>query len=316
MLRDCLGIASGEAVVVLADAPKRAIAAVLLDRAGALGAEATLVEIPEAPVHGAEPPRPAAAAMAAADVVVAPTTKSTSHTEARRRATAAGVRIATMPDVTEDVLVRAMNVDYGPVRTASRALARLLTAASRARVTSAAGTDLHLDLEGRKGHADDGDLRAPGAFGNLPAGEGYIAPVEGRAHGRLVIDGTMWPVGLLPEPLVIDIEDGFAVSLTGPGADELRAAAEPHGRAALSVAELGIGTNPAARPSGSVLEDEKVLGTIHVALGDNHTIGGTTRVSFHVDGIVLRPTVALDGEIVVADGELVPAALGDSSPSV
>jgi leucyl aminopeptidase (aminopeptidase T) len=138
----------------------------------------------------------------------------------------------------------------------------------------------------------------------MPAGEGFIAPVEGRTNGRLVIDGTVWPLGILEDPLVLDFGDGYATNIGGPGADTFRAAIEPYGREAFAVAELGIGTNEAATLTGNVLEDEKILGTIHLAVGDNHSFGGTVRVSSHQDGIVLDPTLTIDGESLLEGGRL------------
>ena len=77
-----------------------------------------------------------------------------------------------------------------------------------------------------------------------------------------------------------------------------------HGPEAFAVAELGIGTNEAATLTGNVLEDEKIIGTIHVAFGDNHSFGGTIRVSSHQDGVVLQPTVDIDGTRLLEDGRL------------
>ena len=304
VLTDCLGLAEGEHVVVLTDPKRNPIAMALTERARALRAEAVLVEMSERETNGSEPPPAVAAAMLECDVLVAPTTKSVSHTAARLAATNKGVRAATMPQVTEDLLVRTMGADYEAVRSRSGTLARLLTDASSVHVTSAAGTDVTLGIDGREGIADDGDLRKPGAFGNLPAGEGFIAPVEGTTNGRIVFDGSIWPIGCLDAPLVVDVVDGYVENIAGDRAPEFMAIVEPHGREALAIAELGIGTNEAAIITGNVLEDEKVLGTIHIAMGDNHSFGGRIRVSSHQDGVVLDPTVHIDDQKVLEGGAL------------
>jgi leucyl aminopeptidase (aminopeptidase T) len=304
VLFDCLGVTKGETVVIVTDPNKRVIAEALVAGSRAAGAEAVLVDMVERLNHGAEPPAAVAAAMLEADVLIAPTSKSLSHTEARRAACARGTRAATMPDITEDMLVRTMAADYGEIRRRSSAVARRLSSGREVKITSEAGTDVTILIEGREGIADDGDLRTPGAFGNLPAGEGFVAPVEGATNGRIAFDGSVWPVGVLEEPLVVDVVDGYATDMSGPAAEEFRAIIEPHGPEAFAVAELGIGTNPAATLTGNVLEDEKILGTIHIALGDNHTIGGTIRVPSHQDGIVLSPAVEIDGTPILRDGEL------------
>jgi leucyl aminopeptidase (aminopeptidase T) len=304
VLRECLRLQAGETLVVLTDPRKRDLAEGLVARGRDLGAEAVLVEMAERETHGSEPPGVVAAALLQADVVVAPTSKSVSHTQARQDACDRGARIATMPDATEDMLARTMGADMGELRRRSGVLAGLLSEGSRVRISTQAGTDVELGIEGRTGIADDGDLGSPGAFGNLPPGEGFIAPVEKTAAGTIVFDGSIWPLGLLEEPLTVEIRNGYIVDLKGRAAKEWRAVIEPHGQEAFAVAELGIGTNDAATLTGNVLEDEKILGTIHVAFGDNHTFGGNVRVSSHQDGIVLDPTVYIDDRKILEAGEL------------
>lgn len=301
---DCLGLKPEENLLVVTDPARRSIADALVDRARALGAETVLIEMTERETHGTEPPPQVAAAMSACDTLVAPTTKSLSHTEARRVATERGVRVATMPGITEDMLVRTMSADYREVARLSEALAQALSGGSEVRVTSRAGTDVTFTIDGRQGISDDGDLASKGAFGNLPAGEGFIAPVEGATQGRIVFDGSIAPIGILDEPLVAEIEYGYATSFSGARAEELKSLLDRYGKEAFAVAELGIGTNRAARLTGNILEDEKILGTIHVAFGDNHSIGGTIRVPSHQDGIVRAATVAVDGTRVMDSGNL------------
>jgi len=303
VLEECLAVKAGESVLVLTDPKRRAIAERLIEGARAIGAEAVLVEMSERETNGTEPPPLVAAAMLACDVFIAPTTKSVSHTEARRAACEKGVRAATMPQITQDMLERTMTADYAELRRRSRALAHALSAATSVHITSAEGTDVTFDVSGREGLADDGALTEPGAFGNLPAGEGFIAPVEGRTNGRIVFDGSIWPLGLLPEPLIADITDGYA-TFSGPRGAEFEATISSYGREAFAVAELGIGTNEKAILTGNVLEDEKIAGSIHVAFGDNHSFGGTVRVPSHQDGIVLKPTVTIGDTVVLQDGRL------------
>ena len=304
VLGDCLAVQAGESVLVVTDPKRRSIAEALVEQSRFMGAETVFAEMSERKTNGTEPPQVVAAAMLECDVCVAPTTKSLSHTQARFAANERGARIATMPQVTEDMMVRMMAPDYAEVRRRSGAVAKLLTDGREVNITSAAGTDVTFLIEGRGGLADDGDLRARGAFGNLPAGEGFVAPVEKMTQGRIVFDGSMWPMGKLADPLSVEIEDGYATEMSGDAAAEFQSIIEPYGREAFAVAELGIGTNECARLSGNVLEDEKILGTIHVAFGDNHSFGGTIRVSSHQDGIVLKPTVRIDGTTVLEDGQL------------
>src|SRR5215218_8752310 len=171
----CLGVRAGEDVVIVVDRTTRALGDALREAAAALGAEPVTCVMEPRSVDGEEPPAAVAAALAAARVFIAPTRRSLSHTRARKAASDAGARGATLPGVTEDMLARLMAADFPTMAARSRAVAELLTAADSAHVTCPRGTDLTVDLTGCDAIADDGDLRAAGAFGNLPCGEGFVS---------------------------------------------------------------------------------------------------------------------------------------------
>ena len=300
---DCLAIAPGEQVVVIADSGTRAIGDALRDAAADRGAEAVLLTMAPREVDGAEPPATVAAALAAADVFIAPTSRSLSHTRARKAASDAGARGATLPGVTEDMLARLMSADLATLRDRSRRLAELLTEADEAHFTCPRGSDLRLDLTGRTGIPDDGDLDAPSAFGNLPCGEGFISPLGGE--GRLVAS-TLAGIGKAAgEPPVLTVEDGRLASATRPEGERLLATLRGAGEDGTNLAELGIGTNERATLTGNVLEDEKILGTVHVAFGASAGIGGTVAVPVHLDCVVLEPTLTVGRTPVLDAGRLV-----------
>jgi leucyl aminopeptidase (aminopeptidase T) len=235
-------------------------------------------------------------------VILAPTVQSLSHTAARKRATEAGARCATLPGVTEEMLARVMSADMEGLRRKGHAVAQALDRAAEARITDSNGTDLRLDLSGRKAIPDAGELTEPGAFGNLPCGEGFISPVSG--DGTLVIDGSLAGIGLADEPAVLVLEGGHLTSARGGQGMAFMELLTEHGEEGTNVAELGIGTNEKAKLTGEVLEDEKIAGTCHVAFGASAGIGGTIQVPVHLDCIVMKPTVELDGEPIVRYGEL------------
>lgn len=305
VLADCLGVKTGEKVLVVVDDPLRSVGEALLDAARELQAEAVLMEMFPRKSSGEEPPVMVSQAMLNADAIVLATSKSLSHTRARREANNAGARVASMPSITEEAMVRTLQgVNEELVRRAEK-YAGLLNTAKEVRITTPAGTDLTFSIEGRPATADGGLLSVSGSFGNLPAGEAFVAPVEGTAQGVLIIDGSMAGIGLIEEPIRIQVEKGSAVDITGGReAAQLEALVNPHGPAARNIAELGIGLNEFAKITGLVLEDEKALGTIHIALGDNSTFGGTVEVASHLDGVVLEPTVWLDGQVIIEQGKL------------
>ena len=302
VVRECLGVKEGEEALVICNPVTQKVGERLREEAARAGADAVLTVITERPSHGAEPPRSVGEAMAAADVVMAPTVQSLSHTAARKRATDAGVRCATLPGVTEEMLARVMSADMEGLRRKGHAVAEALDRASGARITDANGTDLRLELSEREAIPDAGELTERGAFGNLPCGESFISPVGG--DGTLVIDGSLAGIGLVDDPVELVIEGGHLTSARGGAGMTFMELLTVHGDDATTIAELGIGTNERAILTGEVLEDEKIQGTCHIAFGASAGIGGTVQVPVHLDCVVMKPTVELDGEPIIRDGEL------------
>jgi leucyl aminopeptidase (aminopeptidase T) len=253
---------------------------------------------------GTEPPPPIAAALAACDVYIVPTSRSLSHTEARRAATQACARGATLPGVTEDMLARLMACDFELMAERSRRVAELLTRADEAHVTCPRGSDMTFDLSGRDGIADDGDLSAPGAFGNLPCGEGFVSPLDGS--GTIVVS-TLASLGLPPEPVRITVEAGRLTDATGEWGARWAGLMDAAGERGRNLAELGVGTNERATLTGNVLEDEKMLGTVHVAFGASAGIGGTVSVPVHLDCVIEQATLDVGGTRVLEQGRFVLA---------
>jgi aminopeptidase len=304
-VRDCMGLQSGERVLIVTDEPLRPIGLSLMEAAKSVSSEVLLVEMPPRSSNGEEPPGLVAEMMKAVDVVLCPTSKSLTHTDSRRSASSRGVRIATLPGVTGEIMVRCMNADYHEIAARTARLCEMLGRAGMVRVTSPSGTDLRMPVKGRTPHASSGLFREKGQWGNLPTGEAYLAPLEGMSEGILVVDGSMAGVGMIKTPIRIEVRDGQAVDIAG--GEEARKLLElllPHGEAARNLAEFGIGTNDKAKLTGVILEDEKVMGTIHVAFGDNKSMGGTVRVASHLDGLVTSPTVWFDDRMVMEKGRL------------
>jgi leucyl aminopeptidase (aminopeptidase T) len=303
IVRDCLGTKKGERALVICDAPKRKIGADLFDALVAAGADASLFEIIPRKQHGEEPPKYVADLLKTVDVFLIPTSKSMTHTQARKGAILNGARGATLPDVTEEMIAGPILVDHKEISRRNEKLLRLLGNAKRINITTKKGTDMKIVTEGRAFLADSGVLTKPGSFSNLPAGEVYAAPLEGKSSGIVVFDASFSGIGKLSEPIIIEIEKGRAAKIKGDRGKlaKMLDAAGPQGR---NLAELGIGTNDKARITGFVLEDEKVMGTIHLAFGDNSNFGGKVKVDVHLDGLVMKPTVVADSRIIIKDGRL------------
>jgi leucyl aminopeptidase (aminopeptidase T) len=202
------------------------------------------------------------------------------------------------------MLARVMSADMDELRRRGEALAELLTAGSEATISDGNGCQLRIGLGDRRAIPDAGDLTAPGAFGNLPCGEGFIAPIEGTTEGTLVVDGTISGIGRVSQRAVLTVKGGHLLEATGREGEQLMEMLTAAGPDGTNVAELGIGTNEKATLTGELLEDEKILGTCHVAFGASAAIGGTVQVPIHLDCVVMRPELAIDGRVVLRDGEL------------
>jgi leucyl aminopeptidase (aminopeptidase T) len=297
-VHQCMALGADESCAVVTDDERLPIGETLYEVASDVTDDAVVLRYPPGAQHGTEPPAPVAAAMADADVVLAPTTKSLSHTRARKRACDAGARAATLPGVTEAVMIAGLDADYEAIERGCREVFAQVAGADEIRVTTPAGTDLTVRPGDREWLTDTGMVHDAGDFSNLPAGETFVSPET--ADGTYVVDGTMMPHGLVPEPLRFEVEDGYVTHISDDAVrEQVDAGRADVGDAAANLAELGIGTNVGVTELvGSVLLDEKAAGTVHVAIGDDASIGGDTEAPLHLDGIIREPTVYADGEVV------------------
>lgn len=239
---------------------------------------------------GEEPPEETANEMLNYELVFCLTKHSLTHTVARKNANAKGISVITMPGITEDMFLHgAMSADYSKVEAETMEMTGKLTEAKTVTIRTGKNYELVIPVQGRDGVPSTGVFRKPGASGNLPSGEAYIAPPEGEAEGTIEINGSIAGIGLLEHPVVLTIEKGRLVNATGTdGETLLTLLGDGDGR---YLCELGIGTNHAARLTGNILEDEKAYNTIHIAFGSNHTFGGTIKTNVHIDCVTKNPTV-------------------------
>lgn len=300
VLSSCLAVKKGEEVLIVTDDTRKEIGEAIYEAAGNLGCERLLMVMNERELSGQEPPKAVAAAMKSADVVIAPTAQSLTHTNARIEAAKAGTRVATMPGISEEMFSQgAMTADYSKVEKLTAVVTEMLSKASVARIEKD-GHTLTISIKGRDGVPSPGVYREPGKCGNLPSGEAYIAPLEDGSEGEMIVDGSMVGIGKLDSPLHMVISGGKLRSVTGEKSENLDVLLKNETNGTLC--ELGIGTNEAAVLNGIILEDEKVYGTVHIAFGTNTSFGGVNKAECHMDGIILRPTLYLDEIKVIEDG--------------
>jgi leucyl aminopeptidase (aminopeptidase T) len=302
--RTCLGIKKEETVLLLTDEDMNDVSGIIKEAISPLTEELIVLSISPRRGHGEELPHVVSNAMAGSDVVIGATSMSMTHTEAAKKAVKSGARVASMPGITQAMLTEGgMTANYQDVAKSAKKVSEILSKGRKIAIKTSLGTDFNADISGRKGYADTGLLLNKGDFGNLPAGEGFIAPLEDGSDGTIVFDGPIASAGLHHEPIVVEVEDGMVKSTSNAGLERLLKKVEKGS----IVGEIGIGVNPEARLIGKILEDEKVLGTAHIAFGNNLNFGGRVDAKSHLDGILRRPTIMVDGRLILKKGLLLPS---------
>ena len=298
-VNQCMKIKPSEKVIIITDKKMPIkLSEALAKAVKEVGAECMIQLVPPREVNGTEPSKEIAELMKTPDALFILTSWSLSHTAARRNATKAGVRIASMPKVTEFSFTQGgLTADYREVKRLTEIMAKKLENAKKIRITSDNGTDFTASVEGREWVKDDGMIHEKGNFCNLPAGEAAVAPVEGTSQGTVVID----KMAFYGERIRYTVRNGFVEEIKG--SERLKREVNQVGRLARNIAEIGIGTNPKARIIGNILEDEKVFGTVHIAIGNSLSLHGKVDVPLHIDGVILKPTLEVDGEVLVKDGK-------------
>jgi len=304
IIKDCMNIKENESVLIITDSETRLIGDALLEAAQKITSKTNYIEIPIGKSHGQEPPEETAELMPNYDVILMATAKSLSHTKARREANAKGARIASMPSITEEILKRAINISYNELKQTHDKLREKLMNSNKIRITTESGTDMTTSLTVTHG-LQAGKLHSKGDFGNLPTGEVDSGVKAEETNGIIIVDASFSELGKLKTPITLEVKEGNVISIEGNSeADKLKEILNKVGEKAYKIAEFGIGTNPSATITGNPLEDEKVLGTVHFALGNDLTYNGRNDVPIHLDGIITKPTIYVDDEKIMEKGLL------------
>lgn len=265
---------------------------------------------------GMDPPAPVGAALLAADAIVACVSRSISFSKYVQEAyLGRKIPYVVMSNATEDMLMRgAATADVDLVADIGYRTRDALNRGTTVRVTTPHGTDVTFDTGERPWYSYSSFFEDGATAAVFPGGEVNTCPNEHSGEGRIVIDSFMMEIGRLREPIVWELRGGRIVSIEGgeEAARLERLLAEHGDENARWIGELAIGTNYAARTIGSALEDKQVYGHCHVALGTGVSApdGRYTRrytSTLHLDGVMTAPTVTVDGETVVAAGEILAA---------
>jgi leucyl aminopeptidase (aminopeptidase T) len=205
-------------------------------------------------------------------------------------------RILMMPGINRDMMERLIDIDYAKLRQFTKKVIMAFRGADCVEVENSLGTALRFSVKGRRWVASCGDISRRGTHGNLPAGEGYTAPVEESFEGKLVLS-------LIDDRLgrgVLEFERGRRTRWEGKGvAAVLRNIGDDE--TGKVIGEFGIGTNRRARLSANMLEAEKAFGTAHFAIGDSYGLGRNKSLH-HYDALVDKVTIRADGRTIIRNG--------------
>ncbi len=291
-----------ESCLIVTDTVKESIGRTFYNYACRITDRTAIAVIAPGQEHSAEPPLDVARKMLAYDVQVLITDKSLTHTRARIEANARGARIATMPAINEEIINRCLDIDYEALRRDSVHLYNILQKSHQVKVTTRLGTDITFKVgESEFFGQNGGCLDSSGAYGNLPEGEISFAPSE--SEGIYVADASFPELGLLDSPLTFKVTAGRVYAISGRRSQEIIRRLNRAGERSWQIAEFGIGLNPKAVISGIVLEDEKVKGTVHIALGNNLSYGGDNDVPLHLDAVITTPDIYIDSEKFMEKGK-------------
>jgi leucyl aminopeptidase (aminopeptidase T) len=308
IVTDCLSVQPGETVlIVVDDRTSASIWQALAAQTHAVGGDPVVAMMTPRARSGTEPPAPITAAMTTANVVIAAASRSMYHIEAKNQAKLAGARGVFNAPYNEDGWINgAMTADFPAIRQKAERLRDKLARGKVVHLTSPAGTDIKVVVEGRKPVGWlTGICRNKGETSALPGGEVSFPPLEGESRGRIVFEHIMTDLGRLARPITLVVEQGLVTRFEG-GAEARQLEAHIEGiENARNIAELGIGLNPKSRLTGDITEVKKMLGTAHMAIGDSAAgYGGKVVSDVHLDGMILEAHITLDGETIVADGKV------------
>jgi leucyl aminopeptidase (aminopeptidase T) len=298
-----------EQVVVVTDPTMERYAEAVAAAAREVGAEVTTFVIPVRSRDGQEPPEPVARAMKEAQVIFSPVRVSITHTRAIRAALEEGARAILMTAYTDGIMTSPalLETDFLAQAPVCHRVGDAFTSGKEVRLTSPSGTDLRFSIEGRRANVLT-NVPDPGELAPVPDIEVNVVPVTGSAQGVIIADASVpyLDIGILVEPIVCTVEDGFITKMAGgEQADRLNRHLDSFGdRNCYNVAELGVGLNPKARLTGEMLEDEGVMGTIHIGIGTSHTLGGEIVAPTHYDLLMWEPTIEVDGRVIQRDKEV------------
>ena len=306
----CAGVQPHETVLIVTDPECYEVAHILAAAVYERGPKPIVIAFPPNELDGQEPPPLVARAMKEADVIFTPVRRSISHSAAVREALENGARVVSLTAFTKEQLYTGgIRADFLKEKARCDRAAQMFTQARQLHLTSRGGTNLRVDISGRRGNSHACVVRNPGEFTAVPNIEANVAPVEGSAEGVVVVDGSIpnFDIGLVTEPIRLTVRSGRIVDIAGGRQARTldRILRSLGSEAAYNIAQVAVGLNPECKEvTGVFLNDHGAWGRVHIGIGTSENLGGATRAPIHFDVVIESPTLLLDGKPLVKDGEV------------
>ena len=311
LLEEVMLVKKGENVVITADTSSdMRVVNATAQAAFSAGAVPTVAVYPTRQTPVMEPPAPVAGAIRYADVWIEYAVAYILHTQAYKEALKSGARYICLTGMDALMMVNTIGrVRYDKLIALGNILREKVQAADKVEVHSPAGTRLFAQNQGRRARQSGKLADTPGEPIML-GGQVSWCPVEETITGAIVFDGSLWPpaeLGKLQEPVELTVEAGIVKAVKG-GAEArifeqwLAHFNDPN---MYRIAHYSLGFNPGVtRPTGRIVEDERVFGCIEMGLGSQgaQIMGKTWSAASHTDGVILNPTIVLDAVIMEKDG--------------
>jgi len=311
LVEDIMLIKPGENVVITADTSSdMRVVQATAKACFAAGALPVVVIHPTQKEGYMEPPLPVAGAVRQVDVWIEFAVHMVFLSQGYKAAVDNGARYICLGGMDVIMLVQTIQrVKYNELLAMGYLLVDIVQSADKVEIYSPAGTELVAYNQGRRAR-QSGKLADTKGEPIMLGGQVSWCPMEETINGRLVFDGALFPpeeLGVLSEPVALTLKDGVVTEVTGGKEAKIfeRWLAGFNDPNMYRLAHFSLGFNPGVvKLTGRIVEDERIFGSIEMGVGTQgaQIMGKTWKAAAHTDGIVLNPTIVLDGVELEKEG--------------
>lgn len=297
LLSVCAGLKKGEKLLVASDRPVDQSLEVLIQRARDFRSSVMFEKISGSVTR--EPPANVSDKMLESDVVLFCVNEDRTllwgHSDAKVATLSKGGRVLFL---TQSIELTPDAKSLEIIRSRSNRMGEFLEKSSKVTLLTGDSSRLELKLAGRRALRLSSIIQTRGSWGAVPDyAEAAVAPLENGSNGDFRVDGMIVGLGKATPPVDLHFENGRLTEISdSPLGRKFEEFLGKNDSSARVLCELGFGTNHLRREIRGEFDDKKALGSVHLAMGDNHTFGGVNRSSIHIDCLATRPGILIDDQ--------------------